>query len=527
MRRKTVSPERAVSLSFSADDIARAGGAIRVGYADGRPFTPRFDDTVPSPYLLRLQDRFAASLMEEECADLRALGMYENAELVERAGGPRPTLRWLANKLREKTAARQQMRRSVKPEQVKQHRDQWRATHPFAIKEQKKKEREAHYFRPFVAIDAEGRNYPGEDDIYIKEPSGLVLYEKHDTYIWGAAADDGREPEWLTAQGYAPEEKRPVTVYEILDYLLALPDIYGDAVFVSFSFGYDATQIGKSLPFAKVWEICKREKYAPKKADRRPIGKGSVYWGEYAFEYLKGKWLKIYHIRDRETNISTIDENGKRLPKYDKSITIYDTFGFFQSGFSKVVQGMVKAGRATPQEAEYLDSMKKLRDDPDKWAAQPIGAIRRYTTIELRLLAREMGVMRQAFVDMDNMRLKSWHGPGAAASAFLTGREIKKRSYPEDIKSQDLPPWQTAAHHAYHAGHIEMMKHGMARKRILVCLRYSISLSSLHRRTTFDERRNMDGRRIYRNSIAQNFTSRDRAGVNAFHVQSQVQFPQI
>jgi hypothetical protein len=102
----------------------------------------------------------------------------------------------------------------------------------------------------------------------------------------------------------------------------------------------------------------------------------------------------------------------------------------------------------------------KLRDDPDKWAAQPIEAIRRYTSIELRLLAREMGVMRQAFVDMDNMRLKSWHGPGAAASAFLTGRQIKKRSYPDDIKSKDLQPRQTAGHHAYHAGHIEMMKHG-------------------------------------------------------------------
>jgi hypothetical protein len=369
-------------------------------------------------------------------------------------------MRWLLRQARARTAERQQARRSIEPERIKQQRDQWRAANPEKIKAQKKEEREAYYLRPFVAIDSEGRNYPGEDDIYINEPSGRVLYEKHDTYLWGAATDDGREPVWFTAQGYAPEDKRPLTVYEILDGLLALPDILGDAIFVSFSFGYDTTQIGKSLPFSKVWEICKREKYAPKKKDRRPIGKGPVYWGEYAFEYLKWKLLKIYHIRDRETNVSTIDENGKRLPKYDKSITIYDTLGFFQSGFTDVVKGMVEAGRAKPDEAEYLDKMKKLRDDPEKWAAQPIEAIRRYTSIELRLLAREMGVLRQAFIDMDNMRLKSWHGPGAAASAFLTGRKINKLYYPDDIRSQDIEPWQDAAHHAYHAGHIEMIKHG-------------------------------------------------------------------
>lgn len=80
---------------------------------------------------------------------------------------------------------------------------------------------------------------------------------------------------------------------------------------------------------------------------------------------------------------------------------------------------MVKAGRAKPAEAEYLDKMKRLRDDPEKWASQDVDAIRRYTSIELRLLAREMAVLRQAFVDMDNMRLKSWHGPGAGGERLF------------------------------------------------------------------------------------------------------------
>jgi len=360
----------------------------------------------------------------------------------------------------DKAKAARDLWRAENPVKVKQARDVWRASNPDKVRENKRKALDAHYFRPMVSVDAEGRNFPGEDDIYFDEASGRVLYEKHDTYLWGAAADDGREPEWLTAQGYPPELKRPLTVYEILDWLLALPDMFGDVVFTSFAFGYDATQILKSLPFAKVWQICKRETYAPKKEDRKPIGSSPVHWGEYAFSYVKGKWLTISHIRDRETNSAAIDIWGRKLPKYDKTITIYDTFAFYQSGFSKVVEGMTKAGRATSAENEFMASMKAKRDDPEIWAAQDIDTIKRYTSIELRLLAREMAVLRQGFVDLDNMRLRSWHGPGAAASAFLRGRKINKVCYPDDIRSDNLTPWQDAAHHAYHAGHIEMMKHG-------------------------------------------------------------------
>ena len=100
---------------------------------------------------------------------------------------------------------------------------------------------------------------------------------------------------------------------------------------------------------------------------------------------------------------------------------------------------MVEARRATPDEAAFLGKMKKLRDDPDVSAAQDIETLKRYTTIELRLLAREMGVMRQGFIDMGNMRLQSWLGPGAAASACLRGRKVNKLYYPDDIRRKTLP----------------------------------------------------------------------------------------
>ena len=121
---------------------------------------------------------------------------------------------------------------------------------------------------------------------------------------------------------------------------------------------------------------------------------------------------------------------------------------------------MVGSGRASPEEAEFLSAMKKGRDDAEAWAARDIGEIKRYTTMELRLLARMMGDIRKGFDEMDGMRLQGWHGPGAAASAFLKGRNIKEKCYPNDIAARDIPAWQEAAHHAFFGGHIEMLKQG-------------------------------------------------------------------
>jgi hypothetical protein len=42
--------------------------------------------------------------------------------------------------------------------------------------------RNAHYHRPFVAIDSEGMNYPGNDVVY-----NGVVYPDHRTFLWGAA----------------------------------------------------------------------------------------------------------------------------------------------------------------------------------------------------------------------------------------------------------------------------------------------------------------------------------------------------
>ena len=70
----------------------------------------------------------------------------------------------------------------------------WRAGNRDKVRAQKQKARAANYNRPFVAIDSEGQNYPG-DDILMDG----VRYAQHATYLWGAVADDGRPPHCLSS----------------------------------------------------------------------------------------------------------------------------------------------------------------------------------------------------------------------------------------------------------------------------------------------------------------------------------------
>jgi hypothetical protein len=180
-------------------------------------------------------------------------------------------------------------------EAERQRVGKWRRTCPDKAKAQKKKARAKNYHRPFVPVDAEGQGYPGADIIY-----DGVRYPRHDTYLWGAAADDDRPPSWLMASETSGLNKRPLTALEILDWLLSLPERFGPAVFVMFSFGYDITQILKHLPYEKAWEIEKRETYSDKRGERRRIRHSPVLWKGYAITYVKGKSLDVWRLADPE-----------------------------------------------------------------------------------------------------------------------------------------------------------------------------------------------------------------------------------
>jgi hypothetical protein len=336
-------------------------------------------------------------------------------------------------------------------EAERQRAREWRRNHPEKAKAQKRKARSENYHRPFVAIDSEGQNYPGADIIY-----DGVRYPRHDTYLWGAATDDGRPPAWLIASETRGLDKRPLDAIQILDWLLSLPEQFGPALFVIFSGGYDFSQILKYLPYEKAWQIEKRETFPNRNGKSRRIAHSPVLWKGYAISYVKGKSFDVWRLADPEKPY-----RGKKLHT-SAHIRIYDSFGFFQSSFSAVVKSMVDSGRATKEEADFISEMKDRRD---QFANEDMEQIKPYTTLELKLLARMMGDLRKGFEEM-GLHLRHWHGAGAAASALIESQKLKMH-YGQDIAASNISPQQKAAHHAYYGGRIELLKQGYVEDRVL------------------------------------------------------------
>src|SRR5271166_2433080 len=216
-----------------------------------------------------------------DCPDHQSDTTSADADLPSADGQSLPALSPREKRLASKAAYR--ARRSADDAFREKERERvkaWRLQNRDKTRAQKQKARSVNYHRPFVAIDSEGQNYLGDDILY-----DGVRYPKHETYLWGAAADDDRPPSWLSAAETRGLDKRPLDATQILDWLLSLPEQFGPAVFVMFSFGYDITQILKNLPYEKAWEIEKRETYSDRKGERRRIAHAPVLWKNYAISY--------------------------------------------------------------------------------------------------------------------------------------------------------------------------------------------------------------------------------------------------
>ena len=208
---------------------------------------------------------------------------------------------------------------------------EWEKTNAETLREKRREKSDARYF---VAIDAEGQNFPG-DAIIAPEQFGNVSYAPHYTYLWGASSDADGVQHWLVAPETQGANKKPLAIIEILDWLLELPAKFRAGkndpkpIFVMFAAGYDFTQILRFLPRPVAWEIFKAETFPTKEKPSRSIGNAPVFWKGYAFSFRKGKYLKLWKLKDGNEPYKT-DGSGKRRINVSAHIEINDTFAFFQ-----------------------------------------------------------------------------------------------------------------------------------------------------------------------------------------------------
>jgi hypothetical protein len=314
--------------------------------------------------------------------------------------------------------------------------------------------RNVHYHRPFIAIDSEGMNYPGNDVIY-----NGVVYSDHRTFLWGAAGVIRiAEPTTKNPHGefcdlplnwLGHDDKRSLSLVEILDWLTSLPEQYGAATFISYGFNYDVTMILQAvadympnLAYRKVYEICKKERLGSGGSIKV---KGHVFVGDYAIDWVKGKRLVVKKFRDPNN------------PKagFIRRITVYDVFGFYQSSFLKVVKSLEKLHLATGEEVATIERDKARRQNFDQ---VPLSEVKAYTELELRKLSLAAIKLRDGF-DYMKIRLGSWSGAGAAAAALIHARGVSEH-YAGWVDKRDPSPEQLIAHAAYYGGHIELLKQG-------------------------------------------------------------------
>jgi hypothetical protein len=367
------------------------------------------------------------------------------------------------------------------------------------IKAQKARRFDRSYHRPFVAIDLEGMEYPGDDIQYAG-----ATYPKHRAFLAGAMGwrrnldaialkglaesdpdvhakalrdgapimlENGQEADWL-----GDETRRPLTSVEMFDWLLSLPDKFGDANFVMFSFNYDVTQILADLPYKTVREICRQKLYDEEtNKDGDDIGMSPVFYGQYAISYIKSKVFKLWLLRDPDKPyVEDLDANGKvkidketGKPKMKidaaKAITIYDTFGFYQKGFVEVSKSLVDNGYMSAADFQIIKAQKASRA---QFNQTDFETIKRYCGLELIGLSKALTVLRDGF-DRMGLRLRAWSGAGSAASALFRKEGLKANHFPEDVSATEPPPWQKAAVHAYFGGNIQLIKQGYAPQKPL------------------------------------------------------------
>ena len=407
------------------------------------------DEYKDNPDLEKHAARFVSSALEDELTFLKLIGFADIARIVANAGGYVPTTRWIRQQLRNRDRSYDGKYRQANRAQIREKDAKWREDH--------KEEFDAHRLsRPFVVIDSEGQNHDG-DDVIVDTQYGKVLYKDHGTYLWCASADDpDKLTHILTDPNTIGKDKRKLDVKTILDWLLSLPRKYdplrinrkeqNGAIFVMFGSGYDISEILCQTSLKTAHNVVRRVDYDDEGEERN----APEFWGEYAFSYIKGKWIDIWRLRNPDKP-TTFDG------KIDASehIKIYDTFGYFQKKFEDVVDDMVKRKMANEYEQALIAKMKARRGI---FAQDPIEEITEYCLTECRLLSKQMAQVRTASYELD-LRPQSWHGPGAISNAVFKKWKVAKH-FGQHIAAADISERQSWAHHAFIGARIESLKQG-------------------------------------------------------------------
>lgn len=253
------------------------------------------------------------------------------------------------------------------------------------------------YFRRFVSIDGE------------------------------ATTKDGKYGLLATSSGAYIANRQGLSTEECLDFLLALPKYHtkggGKPIYVGFAIDYDVNMILGDLPL-----------FGEEGSIEQLRETGATHWRGYTIRYFRRKIFRV--------------SRGKR------TVTLYDTWGYFQSTFEAALSAW------KIEVPSIITEGKAARGSFHRWS---MAKLKEYNEAELTCHVNLMNQLRQAINPLE-LTVYSWHGP-----AGLAGYWMRKNNVTDYLA--ELPPAiMDVAGRAYFGGRIDIRGYGFVNP----CYHYDI-----------------------------------------------------
>jgi hypothetical protein len=222
---------------------------------------------------------------------------------------------------------------------------------------------------------------------------------------------------------------------ELLDFICDEP---AANLLVGFAFGYDITMILRDLSPGQ-----QKKLFEPKLFEKghSPF----VWYKNFDIDYLPRNYFRVRKVRIERDGHG----NEKRVVIKGSTRTIFETFGFFQKSFVKVIN-----------EFGCGDSNGRLAIAADKERRASFDSItqreRDYCGLEVEYLAELMEKLRGYCHDA-NIRPTSWSGAGKLAAALHRLHDTPKGA---DINSSLPAGLVNMANMAYYGGRFEITRTG-------------------------------------------------------------------
>lgn len=228
---------------------------------------------------------------------------------------------------------------------------------------------------------------------------------------------------------------------ELLDFICDQP---AGSILVGFAFGYDVTMILRDLPPGQ-----KKKLFEPK-----TFGEGKspfVWYKGFNIDYLPRQYLKVSRVRIERGE----DGTEKRIAIKGSQRIIYETFGFFQKSFVKVIE---EFGVGTEHGRLAIAADKERRS-----SFTEIGQRERdYCALECEYLAELMEQLR-GYCHAAGIVPRTWSGAGKLAAALH-----KLHGTPKGDEIKEVVPKEVndLANMAYYGGRFEITRTGKIEGKI-------------------------------------------------------------